>query len=354
MNCRLVPCFFLVCVAGAITPPAPKVSAADAEVVVGGLLAEEGGAWDPATSPLQRPFGIDFNRNGQMFVVELEGGRVHRLDPDGTLTTVAGDGSKSYRGDGGPFSGATFNGMHNCAVTPNGDLYIADSWNHCIRRVDAATGIITTMAGTGKPGFSGDGGPARKAAFDFIMCITLNHTSDVLHVADLKNRRVRAVELKTGLVQTIAGNGGKGVPADGAMATEAPLVDPRAVAADSKGNVYVLERSGNALRVIHTDGTIHTVAGDGQRGFRDGPALQAQFGSPKHICVDDRDNVYIADDANKAIRRFDPVAKTVTTVLGRGHGDDRIQLLMPHGVCWQDNLLYVLDTSHNRILRIRP
>ena len=331
----------------------PNAIGADVEVVIGGLLKGEGGAWNPDDSPFKRPFGIDFNRQGQMFIVELEGGRIHRLDPDGTLTKVSGDGSKSYKGDGGPFAAATYNGMHNCAVTPNGDLYIADSWNHCIRRVDAKTGVITTMAGTDKPGFSGDGGPASAAQFDFIMCITLNSTNEVLHVADLKNRRIRAVDLRSGVVTTIAGNGEKGVPSDGAKATEAPLVDPRAVAADSKGNVYILERSGNALRVAKPDGTIHTVAGDGTRGPKDGPALQAQFGSPKHVCVDDNDNVYIADDANKAIRKFDPVTKTVSTVLGRGHGDKRIQLLQPHGVCWQDDWLYVLDTSHNRLLRMK-
>lgn len=99
--------------------------------------------------------------------------------------------------------------MHNCAVTPNGDLYIADSWNHCVRKVDAATGVISTIAGTGQKGFSGDGGPATKATFDFVMCITLNPANDVLHIADLNNRRIRAVDLMSGVVTTVAGNGKK-------------------------------------------------------------------------------------------------------------------------------------------------
>ena len=331
-----------------------KPGFASVDIVVGGVLKEEGGDWDPSSGILLRPFGIDFNQQGQMFIVELEGGRVHRVDASGQLTTISGDGSKSYTGDGGPLANATYNGMHNCAVTPNGDLYIADSWNHCIRKVDAKTGVVSTIAGTGKPGFSGDGGSATEAAFDFIMCITLNHTGDVLHVADLKNRRIRAINLKTGTVSTVAGNGKKGVPANGSRATESPLVDPRAVAADSKGNVYILERGGNALRVVKTDATIHTVAGDGRRGFKDGAALQAQFGSPKHICVDSSDNVYIADDENKAIRKFDPVEAKVSTVLGRGHGEQKLQLLHPHGVCRENGMLYVVDTSHNRILRMKP
>lgn len=324
------------------------------DIVIGGMLKKEGGRWDPQDSPLKRPFGIDFNRNGEMFIVELEGGRVHQLSPSGQLSKISGDGSKSYLGDGGPASEATFNGMHNCAVTPNGDIYIADSWNHCIRRIDAKTGVISTVAGTGTAGFSGDGGPADKATFDFIMCITLNPTADVLHIADLKNRRIRAVSLSGGLVETIAGNGKKGVPADGVTAVDAPLADPRAVAADSHGNVYILERGGNALRVVRPDGTIHTVAGTGKRGFKDGAALTAQFGSPKHICVDSSDNVFIADDANKAIRKYDPVTKQVTTVLGRGHGEKKLSLLQPHGVCWENGSLYVLDTSHNRLLKMTP
>ena len=321
------------------------------EIVVGGLLESEGGQWNAKESPLLRPFGVDFNTAGKMFIVELEGGRVFEF-ADRQLRHVSGDGSKSYAGDGKSFSKATFNGMHNCAVTPQGDLYIADSWNHCIRKADAATGKISTVVGSGKAGFSGDNGPASQAAFDFIMCITLNHDSSVLHVADLKNRRIRAVDLKTNTVSTVAGNGEKGKPTDGTKAIAAPLVDPRAVAADSKRNVYILERGGHALRVVRTDGTIHTVAGTGQRGFNDGPALQAQFASPKHICVDDADNVYIADDQNKAIRRYSPATGQVSTVLGRGFGQKNIQLKNPHGVCWENGQLFVVDTSHNRILRL--
>ena len=322
------------------------------EIVVGGSLAEEGGKWDPKSSPFTSPFGVDFDPDGNMYIVELEGGRVHKRTSDGKLTHISGDGSKSYRGDGGPLGEATFNGMHNCAVTPNGDLYIADSWNHCIRKVDHQTGTITTIAGTGEPGFSGDGGPATKAKFNFVMCISLNHAGDKLYVADLKNRRIRVVDLSSGAVNTVAGNGKQAVPKDGSVATDSPLVDPRAVAADSHGRIYVLERGGNALRVVEADGTIHTVAGSGKRGHDDGPALQATFGSPKHICVDDDDNVYIADDQNKAIRKYDPLAKTVTTVLGVGRGDPGIRLLRPHGVTWERGSLYVADTGHNRILKI--
>jgi streptogramin lyase len=244
--------------------------------------------------------------------------------------------------------------MHNCAVSPDGDLYIADSWNHCVRKVDSATGVISTIAGTGQKGFSGDGGPATAATFDFVMCITLNPTNDVLHIADLNNHRIRAVDLQSGLVTTVAGNGKKVVPKDGVIAINSPLVDPRAVAQDSKGNLWILERGGHALRAVLPDGTIQTIAGTGMKGFTDGPGLTSQFGSPKHLCVDDADNVFIADDENAAIRRMDSQTREVTTILGKGQGDARIRLSHPHGVTWENGWLYVVDMGNNRILRMKP
>jgi sugar lactone lactonase YvrE len=303
---------------------------------------------------LKNPFGVDFDSNGNMYVVELGGGRVHRIDADGTLSRIAGDGSKSYTGDGGPAIDATFNGMHNGAITSDDQLLIADSWNHCVRKIDLATGTIDTIIGTGQAGFSGDGGQARDASFNFVMCISLNRNKDTLHIIDLKNRRVRSVDLKSGLVSTVAGNGDKGVPKNGSKATQCPLVDPRAVASDVDGNLYVLERGGHALRVVRTDGTIQTVAGSGEKGYRDGPALEATFGSPKHVCSDDKGRVYIADDLNGAIRRYDPETSHVETILGRGTGDAKIRLLHPHGVCFHDDgKLYVIDSGNHRILRVR-
>ena len=331
-----------------------SLRAGDAEIVIGGLMPAESGNWDPKDSPLLSPFGVDFNADGEMWIVELEGGRVHRFDAAGKLHLAGGDGTKNYTGDAGMLAAATFNGMHNCAVTPNGDLYIADSWNHCVRRVDAETGVISTIAGTGQKGFSGDGGPATAATFDFVMCITLNPTNDLLHIADLNNRRIRAVDLKSGLVTTVAGNGKKGVPKDGDVAVQSPLVDPRAVAQDSRGNLWILERGGHALRLVLTDGTIQTVAGTGTQGFVDGKALTSQFGSPKHLCVDEADNVYIADDENSAIRRFNSHTREVTTILGKGQGDARIKLRHPHGVTWENGWLYVVDMGNNRILRLKP
>ena len=327
--------------------PLPEVT-----VVVGHLLPGEGGSADTAPSPLDSPFGIDFDPAGNMTIVELSGGRVHRLTPGGGFTTIAGDGSASYGGDGGLAARATFNGMHNVAVTPSGDILIADSWNHRIRKIDSTSGIITTFAGTGTEGFSGDGGPATEATFNFIMCITLDPDNRRLHVADLKNLRIRVIDIQTGRVDTVAGNGVKEVPQDGAVASNSPLVDPRAVAAGADGTVYILERGGHALRAVKPDGTIQTVAGTGQRGYRDGPALEAQLNSPKHICVDPAGNVFIADDGNRAVRKYDPKTRTLTTIVGRGRGNPAVELNRPHGVCFEDGTLYVVDSGNNRILRL--
>ncbi len=327
---------------------------AEAQVrfVIGGRMPAEGGDWDSDSGPLKNPFGIDFDSAGNMYIVELGGGRVHRIDSAGKRTLFAGDGSQSYSGDGGPAASATFNGMHNCAVTNDDRLLIADSWNHCVRRIRLSNNVIDTIAGTGQAGFSGDGGDAREATFNYVMCIALSHDKKTLHIVDLKNRRLRNLDLKSGIVKTVAGNGRKGVPGDGSQATSSPLVDPRAAASDADGNLYVLERGGHALRMVDTDGKIRTVAGTGEKGFRDGPALQAQLGAPKHLCTDADGNVFIADDLNGAIRKYDPKTSRLTTVLGRGFGDDRIRLSRPHGVCIHHNTLYVIDSGNHRILSI--
>ena len=333
---------------------AGQLPVSQVSVVIGSRLASEGGPQEAPASPLRSPFGVDFDRDGNMFIVELEGGRVHERPDDGSVVVIAGDGSKGADGDGGPAAKATFNGMHNLAITRAGKAYIADSFNSRIREIDLGTRRIRTIAGTGEPGFSGDGGPAAEAQFNEIICVTLNPAEDTLYLADIRNRRIRAIDLSSDeqTVRTVAGNGEKSVPRDGAVAADGPLFDPRAVAPGADGRVYVLERGGHALRVIDANGAIRTVAGTGKQGYADGPALEAQFAGPKHLCLDDAGRVYIADDVNAAIRCYDPETRTVTTILGRGHGDPRIKLDRPHGVTWEDGMLYVVDSGNDRILRV--
>ncbi len=306
-----------------------------------------------APEKLSSPFGVAFDSNNNMYIVELSGGRIHRRDSTGTLSIIAGDGSKGYSGDTGPATEATFNGMHNIAATAEGDLYIADSWNHCVRKIDTKTGVISTFAGTGEAGFSGDGGPANAAKFNFLMCVSLNPTQDKLYVADLKNRRVRMIDLKSNIVTTVAGNGKKGVPKNGSDATTSPLIDPRAVAVDSHNNLYVLERSGHALRKVNAAGKIETVAGTGKPGNALGKALESQFNSPKHLAITQGDHVIIADDQNARVVRYDPRQQTVNSILGKGVEQPKRGLLRPHGICiHEDGSIYIVDTGHHRILRL--
>ncbi len=320
--------------------------------IVGDYLKSEGGTWDREQSPLSDPFGVDFDSAGAMYIIELETGRLHRRLASGKLQVLRETHPKGFAGDGGPITQAQFNGPHNCVVTADNQLLIADSWNHCVRSVDLKTMRVSTIAGTGESGYSGDGGPASQARFDYVMCIALDPSKKTLHVADLRNRRVRDVDLFSGRVTTIAGNGEKAEPIEGAPANETPLIDPRAVASDAAGNLYILERNANCLRMVRPDGTIHTVAGTGERGWRDGKASQSMFGAPKHICCDPAGNVYIADDANGAVRKYDPRTRTVTTLLGRGFGDKKITLRKPHGVRWHEGSLFIVDTGNNRIMRI--
>jgi len=337
---------FLLATPLAAAPPKVK----SVELVVGSRLPAEGGPEITPASPLHSPFGVDFDAQGAMFIVELEGGRVFERTPEGMIRHIGGDGSKSFRGDGELLDKAAFNGMHNLAITRTGRLLIADTWNHSVREVDLKTRTIKTLAGNPASGFAD--GPALEARFKDVMCVTLDPSEKLLHIADLGNRRIRVLDLETNVVRTVAGNGTKGVPEDGAVALNAPLVDPRAAAADAQGRVYVLERGGHALRRVDPDGTIRTVAGTGKAGLQDGPARDAQLNSPKHLCVDAEGRVYIADDTNAAIRCYDPTTETVSTLLGRGHGDERISLKRPHGVTREKDSLYVCDTYNNRIFRL--
>ena len=340
----------------------PTVHAERVIVVAGGGNELTGAA---TNCRLHAPFGIDFDR-GDMYVAEMAGGeRVLKVDRRGRLTVVGGTGDRGNSGDGGPAAQAQFNGIHSLAVGPKGDLFIADTWNNRVRRIEANTGKVFPFAGTGGKGFSGDGGPANAAQFGGVYCVAFDVRRENLYLADLDNRRIRAVNLKTGIVTTVAGNGEKGVPQDGAEATQAPLVDPRAVAMDSQGNLYILERSGHALRKVDRDRKIRTVAGTGSKGFDGdgGDALKASFNGPKHLCVDAGDNVFIADTDNHVIRKYLVKENKIVRVAGSGKSGsggaggppNAIELNQPHGVYVdKSGTLYIADSLNNRVLKIEP
>ncbi len=309
------------------------------------------------------PFGIGFDAQRTLFFVEMTTHRLRKLGQDSRVITLAGSGHEGNGGDAGPAAKAELNGPHSLAVAKNGDIFVADTWNNRVRKVDAQSGLITNFAGTGKKGFSGDGGPATEAEFGGIYCLALDEANQTLALADLDNRRIRQIDLKTGVVSTVAGNGKKRVPTNGDDARSAPLVDPRAVALDGRGNLYILERSGHALRVVDSAGKIRTLAGTGQPGDSGdgGDARGARLNGPKHLCVSPSGSVIIADTENHRIRVYDPATKTIATIAGTGRKGTaglggpatKAELAQPHGVTiGPDGFLFIADSSNNRIVKV--
>ena len=358
------PFLLMLALAGQVAGTAGEPGRADRLVLVAG--GGTGGDGAPADgAKLVAPFGVAFDPAGTLVFVELTGNRVRKIGPDGLVTTIAGTGQKGSGGDGGPAASAEFNGPHSLAVTKEGDIFVADTWNNRVRKIDARSGRITSVAGTGRKGFSGDGGPADRADFGGIYCIALDEAARTLDLADLDNRRIRRVDLATGVVSTVAGNGKKGVPVDGDDARSSPLVDPRAVAVDGRGHLYILERGGHALRVVARSGKIRTLVGDGKPGGSGdgGDARRARLNGPKHLCVDPRGDVVIADTENHRIRVFRLGDGTIRAAAGNGRkgtggiggppGD--AELNQPHGVTiGPGGVLYISDSSNDRILKIVP
>ena len=336
----------------------PKVT-----LFAGGGTVEGAG---PATQcRLKEPFGMAFLPGGAAVIVEMvSGNRVLKLDRGVKLSVLAAPREKGFEGDGRFLKDAAFNGLHNVVSSTTGDLFLADTWNHRVRKIDAKSGRLTTIAGTGKKGFSGDGGPATSAEFSSVIQVALSPDGRQLFVADIDNRRVRRIDLSNGIVTTVAGNGERGVPSDGARATEAPLVDPRAVAVAADGSFFILERSGHALRRVDSDGKISTVAGTGKPGLgEEGPALETPLNGPKFIAMDTDGSVLIADAENHLIRRYDPKSRRLTRVAGTGKmgatgvggPPEKCELNRPHGVLrGPDGRIYIVDSYNERILRIDP
>lgn len=333
--------------AGVAAQAAPKIV-----LVAGG---GSGGAGSSAKEAMiKSPFGVVHDAQGRLLIVEYAS-RIEAIDADGKVVVVAGDGVEGKSGDGGPALQARFKSPHSLDVGADGAIYVADSFNDTIRKVDPKTGVISLFAGAAK-GFSGDGGPADKANFSGTYCVAFNRAKDKMIVTDLDNRRIRVIDMKTNVVTTVAGNGKRGVPEDGADATAAPLVDPRAATMDSKGNLYVVERGGHALRVVDAAGKIKTLI--------PGPAAPKGphvLNGPKHLWIDQDDNVLIVDTENHRIVKWlvaegklVPVAGTgVKGKAGVGGPPEQVQLNRPHGAYTDaKGTLYISDSDNDRVLKI--
>lgn len=337
---------------------------ADKVVLVAG--GGDGPDGSPAVSAkVVLPFAIAFADDGSLLFVEMNGGdRLRKIARDGTLTTLAGTGQKGDSGDNGPGPKAQLNGPHDLLIANDGAVLIADTFNHRVRRYDPFTKTVAAFAGTGKMGYAGEDGQALTAQFDQLYALALDRTRNFLYVCDLGNRRVRSISASNGIIRNHAGNGQKGEPKDGEPAASQPLIDPRAIAIDETGNLYVLERSGHRLRVVRPDGTIKTVAGTGKagKGGDGGPALMAALNGPKYLGVDKDGSVLIVDTENHQIRRYVPGKETVELVAGSGKkgsvgvggNPHKLELSRPHGVTVHPKTgeVYIADSDNGRILKV--
>ena len=279
--------------------------------------------------------------------------------------TFAGTGEAGEVGNGGPATEAQFAFPTDPAVDGSGNLYVADSGNHRIRRIDAE-GVITTIAGTGVRGFGGDGGPATEAQFAAPTDLALDESGNV-YVSDWRSRRIRRIDAE-GVITTIAGTGVRGFGGDGGPATEAQFAVPSGLAVDGSGNLYVADSGNHRIRRIDAEGVITTIAGTGVRGFGGdgGPATEAQFAAPTDLALDGSGNLYVTDLTAIRIRRIDAEG-VITTIAGSGpvfsqggySGDGgpatEAQFALPRGLAVDGSgNLYVADSGNQRIRVIRP
>ncbi|HJZ57891.1 MAG TPA: hypothetical protein VKE74_23240 [Gemmataceae bacterium] len=355
--------FFAVALV-ASAEPAPTITTVAGTGVKG--FSGDGG---PATkAQLDQPFDVAFDPAGNLHFSDTFNHRIRRVDAKtGVITTVAGNGKKGFGGDGGKAADAMLNEPYGIAFDADGQLYIVDRLNYCIRMVDAKTGIIATIAGTGgKLGFIGDGGPATQALLREPNGICLDGKGK-LYIADVADQRVRVVNLTTGTIATLAGNGTKASAGDGGPLKDATFAGPRAVAFGPDAQLYVVEREGNCVRRIDLKAErIERFAGTGQKGYTGdgGKRLEATFDGPKEIDIDKDANVYVVDTENEAIRRIDAKTGIVTTVAGKGKtktpglGDGgpaiAATLGRPHGVAvGPEGAIYIGDTNSHRIRKVQ-
>jgi streptogramin lyase len=331
-------------------------------VVAGTGTAGYAGDGGPALqAELRDPFGIIRGPDGALYVCEFNGHVVRRIDDKGTITTVAGNGTPGYSGDGGPAVKAQLNKPHEIRFGPDDALYISDMSTHTIRRVDLRSGVISTFAGTGKAGFSGDGGPATAAQLKDPIAIQFGPDGK-LYVCDIGNNRIRAVDPGTGIITTVCGSGKKEATPDGAaFSPDTPLNGPRTIDFDREGRAWIALREGNALyRADLKSGKLTHVAGTGKSGFggNGGPAKDAQLAGPKGLAIGGDGRVFIADTESHSIRAVDPRSGRIEVVCGtgkKGPGKDGraadCQLARPHGVFVdKDGTLYIGD-SENHVVR---
>ena len=317
------------------------------------------------TARLNNPYGLVIGPDRALYVCDIDNHVIRRMNlRDGTITTVAGNARRGNSGDGGLAVNASLNQPYEVRFDKAGNMFFVEMPSHLVRRVDAKTKIITTVAGTGVAGFSGDGGPATKAQFRQPHSIAFDPQGRLL-ICDIGNHRVRRVDLKTGMIETWLGTGEGKPTADGAPLAGTPINGPRAIDTDPQGNLYLALREGNAVYKVDTKaGKYIHIAGTGESGYTGdgGPAKLAKLSGPKGIAWAPDRSLYIADTESHTIRKIDLASGVIQTVMGtgrRGNGSDgdprSCSLSRPHGVFVDSKgVLYVGDSESHRVRVLHP
>ncbi len=248
-------------------------------------------------------YGIATDKDDNLYVLSRGHSKIFKVGNDGVARRIVGTGQRGFEGDGGPAIDAKINSSNHLVVDAKGNLFIADTGNHRVRRV-STDGIITTVAGTGELGFSGDGGPAVEAQLAFPSAIAIDSEGD-LYIADFSNHRIRKLSTN-GIITSIAGTGESGYNGDGKPALESQIGEPCGVAVDRSGYVYIGDQVNNRVRVVTPSGMMYTVAGTGVRGHTSdgGAAEKAQTSNPDIIALDNEGNLYIPDHINSVVRKL--------------------------------------------------
>ncbi len=324
-------------------------------------LSGDGG---PATkAQLNNPFGVTRGSDGALYICDTDNHVIRRVSREGVISTVAGTGKRGYSGDSGPALKAELNEPYEVRFDQAGNLFIVERMNHLVRRVEAKTQIITTVAGTGKAGSGGDGGPATQAQLNQPHSIQFDRRGD-LYICDIVNHRIRKVDMKTGVVSTFAGTGEKGPIPDGKPIDGTPLSGPRALDFDREGNLWLALREGNAVLKFDLKAkSIHHIAGAGKPGFtgNGGPAKEATLSGPKGLSIGPDGNIYLADTESHSIRMIDLRKGTMELIAGTGEKGDgpdgdplKCKLARPHGVFVDvDGAIFVGDSEAHRVRVIR-
>lgn len=318
----------------------------------------------PATqAQINDPFGVVRGPDGALWFCEYGGQRVRKITPDGKIHTVAGSGKTGYEGDGGPALQAAFNKPHEIRFDKAGNLFIVDMVNHAVRRVDAKTQVITTFAGTGTAGYSGDGGPANKAQFKQPHSIQFGPDGN-LYICDIGNHVIRKVDMKTGIISTFAGTGKAGATPDGSPIDGTPLKGPRSLDFDAQGNLWLATREGNQVFKFDLKaGKIHHVAGTGAKGFtgNGGPAKLATLSGPKGIAIDAAGNAWLADTESHSVRMIEAKTGKLLLMAGTGEKGDgpdgdplKCKMARLHGIFVdKDGAVYIGDSETHRVRVMR-